>query len=168
MKVRFTIAASLLTVISTAALAETRRVNIPRSNVSFEIPSLAELKEDQDPYPDFSIYRVKMSNRQMLGVYVGHAPQIPNNEKPQDIIIGGCLVRSYSRISPEGSNRDAYMTFSVPFQFPGINPGDRPISGVAKNIFHFFYGGLAANEAKQADAILSSITVSGSPPCDRN
>lgn len=132
--------------VQTASFYEpTKRVTIPGSQISFEIPVAAELTKDSEQYPDFEVFRVKVGSQQLLGIYSGMAPRTPEGEKPRRLQIGGCLVPSFERADTKGRARDAYL--------------------LAGRTYHFFYAALTASDAAVADAMIASLRVGG--PCAR-
>lgn len=154
-------------VVSAASAQDTKRETIPQTNISIEIPASAEFTKDQGTY-DFSVYRVTLGARQLLGAYVGMHAQIPSRETPQFLRVGNCLVKSFTRTAPKGLKRDVYVTFTLPILNPYPKPGEAATSGTYKSAYHFFYSDLSPDEAGQSDTIINSITVTGEPACDRS
>jgi hypothetical protein len=110
-----------------------------------------ELREDQIRYPDFRIYRVFNLGTELLGVYLGNAPNFPNRPAAAPVAIGACT--GLSAVAQEGNsiNRDVLLEIKRRDGFP--------------TAMHVFYRKLSADAAVQGDTIIATVGMAEGTQC---
>ncbi len=110
-----------------------------------------ELREDQIRYPDFRIYRVFNLGTELLGVYLGNAPNFPNRHAGAAIAIGSCTGLSAVTREDNSINRDVLLEIKSRDGFP--------------TAMHVFYRKLSAEPAEQGDTIIGTISMTEGTQC---
>lgn len=118
---------------------------------TLHIPPGMELREDQIRYPDFRIYRVFNLDAELLGIYLGNAPNFPNRHAAAAVAIGACT--GLSAVAPEGNgiNRDVLLEIKSRDGFP--------------TAMHMFYRKLTADRAEQGDTIIATVRMTEGTLC---
>ena len=113
--------------------------------VSIDVPPDLEVQNRTSPPLDFLLYDVTRNGTTLVGIYVGNAPRKPDvpTERFRKGVTAGCETYSFDRSENGGLARDAFVLLNPP-------------SG-APQVVHFFYGGLTAAQARQADAVVMSL-----------
>jgi hypothetical protein len=118
---------------------------------TLRIPPGTELREDQIRYPDFRIYRVFNLGAELLGIYLGNAPNFPNRDAAAAVTIGSCV--GLSAVAPDGNgiNRDVLLEIKSRDGFP--------------TAMHVFYRKLSADTAEQGDMIIATVSMAEGTQC---
>jgi hypothetical protein len=118
---------------------------------TLRIPPGMELREDQIRYPDFRIYRVFNLGAELLGIYLGNAPNFPNRHAAAAVAIGSCT--GLSAVTREGNsiNRDVLLEMKSRNGFP--------------TAMHVFYRKLSAETAEQGDTIIATVSMTEGTQC---
>jgi hypothetical protein len=149
--------AFLLTVVIGAAPAWSKAVEFTFNDVvvSIDVPPDMEVQNRTSPPLDFLLYDVIRQGTTLIGIYIGNAPQKPDvpKEKFRKGLIAGCETYSLDRPKNGGLGRDTFVLLNPP-------------SG-APQVVHFFYGGLTAAQARQADAVVMSLKPVRGDGCSR-
>ena len=123
--------------------------------VSIDVPPDMEVRKPTPPPPDFLLYDVMSQGTRLVSIYIGNAPQKPDvrKEKFRTGLIAGCKAYSLDRPENGGLGRDTFVLLNPP-------------SG-APQVVHFFYGGLTAAQARQADTVVMSLKPVRGDGCGR-
>lgn len=118
---------------------------------TLRIPPGMELREDQIRYPDFRIYRVFNHSTELLGIYLGNAPNFPNRHAAVAVMIGSCTGLSAVAHDGNSINRDVLLEIKSRDGFPGA--------------MHVFYRKLSADTAEQGDTIIATVSMAEGTQC---
>jgi hypothetical protein len=123
--------------------------------VSIDVPPNMEVRRRSLGPIDFLLYDVVSQGASLLGIYLGNWPQKPDvpKEKFRKAGIAGCEAYFFERRENGGASRDVFVLL-------------RPPSG-SPQVVHFFYSTLTATRARQADAIVESLTPIKGAGCRR-
>ena len=118
---------------------------------TLRVPPRMALREDQIRYPDFRIYRVFNLGTELLGIYLGNAPNFPNRQAGAVTAIGSCT--GLSAVTREGNsiNRDVLLEIKSRDGFP-----------IA---MHVFYRKLSGDTAEQGDTIIATVRMTEGTQC---
>ena len=119
---------------------------------TLRIPPGTKLREDQIRYPDFRIYRVFNLSVELLGIYLGNAPDFANRHAALAVAIGSCS--GLSAVAREGNsiNRDVLLEIKRRDGFP--------------TAMHMFCRKLSADAAEQGDVIIATVSMAEGTRCD--
>jgi hypothetical protein len=118
---------------------------------TLRIPPGTELREDKIRYPDFRIYRVFNLGTELLGIYLGNAPNFPNRNAAVPVRIGSCVGLSAVARDGNGINRDVLLEIKSRDGFP--------------TALHVFYRKLNADTAEQGDTIIATVSMAEGTQC---
>jgi hypothetical protein len=118
---------------------------------TLRVPPGMEWREDQIRYPDFRIYRVFNLGTELLGIYLGNAPNFPNRQAGAVLAIGSCT--GLSAVIREGNSisRDVLLEIKSRDGFP--------------TAMHLFYRKLNADTAEQGDTIIATVSMTEGTQC---
>jgi hypothetical protein len=118
---------------------------------TLRIPVGMESREDQIRYPDFRIYRIFNLRTELLGIYLGNAPNFHNRNTAETISIGPCT--GLSAVTREGNsiNRDVLLEIKSRSGFP--------------TALHMFYRKLNVDTARQGDTIIATVSMTEGTQC---
>ncbi len=143
---------ALSTVVAGAQVSDPAWREVKLATIAtLRIPPGMELREDQIRYPDFRIYRVFNLDAEMLGIYLGNAPNFPNRHAAVAVAIGPCT--GLSAVAQEGNSidRDVLLEIKSRDGFP--------------TTIHVFYRKLSANMAEQGDTIIATVSMAEGTQC---
>ena len=118
---------------------------------TLRIPAGMELREDQIRYPDFRIYRVFNLGKELLGIYLGNAPNFPNRNAAASVAIGSCTGLNAVALEGNSINRDVLLEIKSRDGFP--------------TAMHVFYRKLNADTAEQGDTIIATVRMTEGTQC---
>lgn len=104
---------------------------------------------------DFLLYTVIDQGAGLLGIYVGNWPQEPRIAKARlrKSVIAGCDANSFEGSEAGLLSREVFVKLKPPTKAP--------------EVVHFFYNDLTPARAREADAIISSLTAIRGVGCGR-
>lgn len=105
------------------------------------LPDDVKIESDPTRRPDFYLYALTRSDRQIMGIYFGSAPQVLDKKFERTIRIGGCDAHLSER--RDGKN-------SVDVVLPVRSKDGFP------QYFHFWAGGLSEADTQKSLDILTS------------
>ena len=146
------VAAGMWTVVAGAQTPDPSWREVKLATIAtLRIPTGTELREDQIRYPDFRIYRVFNIGSELLGIYLGNAPNFPNRQAAAPVAIGVCTGLSAVTREGDSINRDVLLEIKSRAGFP--------------TAMHVFYRKLGAEAAEQGDTIIATVSMTEGTQC---
>jgi hypothetical protein len=128
------------------------RVNLEGAGTLL-LPGSVTLIEDPKRYPDFFIYDIRSSERNIVSIYLGNFPDISQRHRFRTVRFGDCVAKSFARASPsmpDRQDRDVEIVLS----------GD-----IFPQSVHFFYSNAPERFATEADTIIETFRPAAARQC---
>jgi hypothetical protein len=97
-------------------LSGTRSVNVG-DVIQLSLPYGLSLYQASERMPDFSVYYVQQGTKNLLGIYIGNAPDVDFDKLTERQVVGGCAVKSID-YGPSGSRSFDAILWLRDTQFP--------------------------------------------------
>jgi hypothetical protein len=146
----FSLAAVLVAAVGTGALSAHDQVVQIGAYAEIELPPGVVLQKSPEQMPDFSVYYLKKSDKNLLGIYFGNQPDTDQTKLSSTARFGGCVGRVSDEATVNGRSLDAVLALSGA-DFP--------------RFVHFFARGLSDQQAAEVYHIWQTFHVLGNRSC---
>jgi hypothetical protein len=132
------------------AVCGTRSVNVG-DVIELSLPSELSLDQASERMPDFAVYYIKQETRNLLGVYIGNAPDVEFNKLTKRQILGGCVLKGIDSGPSGRRSLDAVLAL-------GGSPFPRFV--------HFFARNLSDMQFALVQELLRTLVLKAHYSCD--
>jgi hypothetical protein len=115
-----------------------------------ELPRGVVLQKSPEQMPDFSVYYLRTANENLLGIYLGNAPDTDQKKLTSTSKFGSCVGRVSDQETSSGRNLDALLS---------VRGADFPM------FVHFFARGLSDQQVADVHHIWQTFRLLGGRSC---